>query len=41
MKVKIKPINKSNWARVIKRETACVDIKEQEGVAYLIKIKGM
>ena len=39
MKVKIKPINKSNWARVIKRETACVDIKEQEGVAYLIKIK--
>lgn len=39
MKVKIKPINKSNWARVTKKQTACVDIKEREGVAYLIKIE--
>lgn len=38
MKVKIKPINKSNWARVIKKQTACIDLKEREGVAYLIKI---
>ena len=39
MKVKIKPIDKNNWARVTKRQTAFTEFKNKEGVAYLIKIE--
>ncbi len=39
MKVKIKPINKNNWARVTKKQCAFTNLKEMDGVAYLIKIE--
>lgn len=39
MEVKVKPIDRRFWERVLKREYAFCDIKERKGVAYLIKIK--
>lgn len=39
MSVKIKPINKNDWWRIIKKQTAFVSLDEQEGLAYLIKIQ--
>ena len=38
MEVKIKHIDKRNWVRVLKKECAWMNVKEREGVAYLIKI---
>ena len=39
MEVKVKPIDRRFWERVLKREYAFCDIEERKGVAYLIKIK--
>lgn len=39
MEVKIKPIDKRNWLRVKEKDCEWISIQEQEGIAYLIRIK--
>ena len=38
MNIKIKPINKDYWSRVLKKKTAYVSVKEREGIACLLRI---
>lgn len=39
MKIKIKPIDKAYWHRVLKKKTAWVQVEERSGVAYIIELK--
>ena len=39
MEIKIKPIDKSHWHRVLDRASAWTSIEEVKGVAYLLHIK--
>ena len=38
MNIKIKPIDKDYWSRVLKKQTVYVPMKEIEGIAYLLRI---